>query len=65
MSNLDGNRLKAFLATAETGSLSAAARKLGLTPPTLSPQVAAIERRMVLTPTGMDRLEHARALGRD
>ncbi len=75
MNNLDWNQLKAFLETAETGSLSAAARKLGLTQPTLSRQVAAIEQRMgvtlfervgktmALTPTGMDLLEHARAMG--
>ncbi|QBM29370.1 LysR family transcriptional regulator [Hydrogenophaga pseudoflava] len=75
MNNLDWNQLKAFLETAETGSLSAAARKLGLTQPTLSRQVAAIEQRMgvtlfervgksmVLTTTGMDLLEHARAMG--
>ena len=75
MDNLDWNQLKAFLETAETGSLSAAARKLGLTQPTLSRQVAAIERQMhvtlfervgkamVLTSTGLDLLEHARAMG--
>ncbi len=75
MDNLDWNQLKAFLETAETGSLSAAARKLGLTQPTLSRQVAAIERRMgvtlfervgkamALTPTGLDLLEHARTMG--
>lgn len=75
MNNLDWNQLKAFLETAETGSLSAAARKLGLTQPTLSRQVSAIEQRMgvtlfervgkamALTPTGLDLLEHARAMG--
>ena len=75
MDKLDWNQLKAFLETAETGSLSAAARKLGLTQPTLSRQVAAIERQMrvtlfervgkamVLTSTGLDLLEHARAMG--
>lgn len=75
MDNLDWNQLKAFLETAETGSLSAAARKLGLTQPTLSRQVSAIEQRMgvtlfervgkamALTPTGLDLLEHARAMG--
>lgn len=75
MTNLDWNQLKAFLETAETGSLSAAARKLGLTQPTLSRQVAAIEQRMgvtlfervgkamALTPTGLDLLAHARAMG--
>lgn len=75
MEDLDWNQLKAFFQTAQTGSLSAAARKLGLTQPTLSRQVAAIEQRMgvtlfervgkamVLTPTGQDLLEHARAMG--
>lgn len=75
MTNLDWNQLKAFLETAETGSLSAAARKLGLTQPTLSRQVAAIEQRMgvtlfervgkamALTATGLDLLAHARAMG--
>jgi DNA-binding transcriptional LysR family regulator len=75
MDKLDWNQLKAFLETAETGSLSAAARKLGLTQPTLSRQVAAIEqsmgvtlfervgKTMALTPTGLDLLEHARTMG--
>ena len=75
MNELDWNQLKAFLATAESGSLSAAARKLGLTQPTLSRQVAAIEKAMgvtlfervgkamALTTTGLDLLEHARAMG--
>lgn len=75
MDKLDWNQLKAFLETAETGSLSAAARKLGLSQPTLSRQVAAIEQRMgvtlfervgkamALTPTGLDLLEHARGMG--
>lgn len=75
MDTLDWNQLKAFLETAETGSLSAAARKLGLTQPTLSRQVAAIERQMgvtlfervgkamALTPTGLELLEHVRAMG--
>ena len=44
MDKVDWNQLRAFLETAETGSLSAAARKLGLTQPTLSRQVAAIEK---------------------
>lgn len=75
MKKLDWNQLNAFLETAETGTLSAAARKLGLTQPTLSRQVAAIEKRMgvtlferigksmAITPTGLDLLEHARAMG--
>jgi len=75
MERIDWNQLRAFLETAETGSLSAAARKLGLTQPTLSRQVAAIEqsmgvtlfervgKAMVLTHTGLELLEHARAMG--
>jgi DNA-binding transcriptional LysR family regulator len=75
MDPLDWNQLRAFLETAETGSLSAAARKLGLTQPTLSRQVAAIEqsmgvtlfervgKAMALTATGLDLLEHARGMG--
>ena len=75
MKKFDWNQLHAFLETADTGSLSAAARKLGLTQPTLSRQVAAIEaslgvtlfervgKAMVLTPTGQDLLAHARAMG--
>ncbi|QTD44480.1 LysR family transcriptional regulator [Ottowia testudinis] len=75
MNNLDWNLLRAFLHTAEAGSLSAAARQLGLTQPTLSRQVAAIEaqlgatlferagKTLALTGTGLDLLEHARAMG--
>ncbi len=75
MDQPDWNQLKAFLETAETGSLSAAARKLGLTQPTLSRQVAAVEKQlgvtlfervgkaMVLTGTGLALLEHARVMG--
>jgi len=75
MDQPDWNHLKAFLETAETGSLSAAARKLGLAQPTLSRQVAAIEKQlgvtlfervgktMVLTSTGLSLLEHARVMG--
>ena len=44
----DWNLLRAFQATAEEGSLSAAARKLGLTQPTLSRQIAALEDRLAL-----------------
>lgn len=75
MDNIDWNQLRAFLATAQAGSLSAAARQLGLTQPTLSRQVAAIEQRLgvtlfervgkglALTATGHELLEHARAMG--
>lgn len=72
---MDWNRAQAFLATAEAGSLSAAARQLGLTQPTLSRQVAALEaeldatlfervgKKLVLTETDMSLLEHARTMG--
>lgn len=75
MMSIDWNRAHAFLATAEAGSLSAAARELGLTQPTLSRQVAALEaelgvtlfervgKKLVLTETGAKLLEHARAMG--
>lgn len=71
----DWSHINAFLATAETGSLSAAARKLGLTQPTLSRQVAALEdslsvmlfervgRSLELTEAGARLLEHARGMG--
>lgn len=67
--------MRAFLATAETGSLSAAARHLGLTQPTLGRQVTALEdelglilfqrtaRSMRLTDAGHDLLADARAMG--
>ncbi len=71
----DWNRARAFLVTAEEGSLSAAARALGMTQPTLGRQVDALEqelgvalfdrvgRGLALTPTGLDLLEHVRAMG--
>lgn len=71
----DWNQARAFLATAEEGSLSAAARVLGLTQPTLSRQVAALERdlgvtlferlgrSLVLTEAGLDLLDHVRRMG--
>lgn len=75
MSEIDWNRARAFLATADAGSLSAAARELGLTQPTLSRQVAALEtelgvtlferlgKKLVLTETGETLLSHVRAMG--
>ena len=75
MKEPDWNHIRAFHATAETGSLSAAARKIGLTQPTLSRQVAALEvelsvtlferigRKLVLTQTGLALLQHVRAMG--
>jgi DNA-binding transcriptional LysR family regulator len=75
MNNLDWNLVRAFHATAEAGSLSAAARQLGLTQPTLSRQIAALEaalgatlfdrigKRLTLTMTGLGLIDHARAMG--
>lgn len=75
MDRFDWNHIRAFLATAETGSLSAAARQLSLTQPTLSRQVAALEgdlgvmlferigRSLELTQAGLELLEHTRAMG--
>ncbi|MGZ5968226.1 MAG: LysR family transcriptional regulator [Polyangiales bacterium] len=71
----DWNRAKAFLVTAEEGSLSAAARSLGMAQPTLGRQVDALEeelgvvlfervgRGLALTPSGQELLEHVRAMG--
>ena len=71
----DWNRARAFLVTAEEGSLSAAARALGMTQPTLSRQVSALEQELgvalfervgrgfELTPTGQSLIEHVRAMG--
>lgn len=72
--SFDWNHMRAFLATAEEGSLSAAARKLGLTQPTLGRQVTALEaelnlmlfervgRNLVLTQAGEELLQHVRAM---
>ncbi|AWZ02497.1 HTH-type transcriptional regulator TdfR [Rhodobiaceae bacterium] len=74
-SAFDWNQARAFLVTAEEGSLSAAARALGLTQPTLSRQVASLEealevtlfertsRALLLTQAGTDLLEHFRSMG--
>lgn len=71
----DWNRARAFLVTAEEGSLSAAARSLGMSQPTLGRQVSALEeelgvllfdrvgRTLELTPSGLELLEHVRAMG--
>ena len=75
MSKFDWNHALAFWTTVEEGSLSAAARKLGLTQPTLSRQVAALEqslgvtlferlgKSLMLTEAGLDLIEHVRAMG--
>src|SRR5690606_4422104 len=46
---IDWNQLRAFFATVEAGSLSGAARRLGLTQPTLGRQVAALEAALQVT----------------
>jgi len=70
----DWNRMRAFLVTAEEGSLSAAARALNSSQPTLGRQVSALEDelglalfertgvRLTLTPGGLELLQHARAM---
>ncbi|MCZ6852917.1 MAG: LysR family transcriptional regulator [Gammaproteobacteria bacterium] len=71
----DWNRARAFLVTAEEGSLSAAARALEMTQPTLGRQVTALEQELgvalferdgrgkVLTPSGLELVEHVRSMG--
>lgn len=68
----DWNQVRAFLATVEEGSLSAAARVLKQTQPTLGRQVAALEdalgvvlferigKSLVLTEAGLQLLDHVR-----
>jgi DNA-binding transcriptional LysR family regulator len=70
----DWNQVRAFLAAAEEGSLSAAARALKQTQPTLSRQVTSLEqslgvtlferghRQLQLTAAGLELLEHVRAM---
>jgi len=70
----DWNQVRAFLATAEEGSLSAAARALNQTQPTLSRQVSGLEdalgvtlmerghRQVRLTEAGLELLEHVRSM---
>jgi DNA-binding transcriptional LysR family regulator len=70
----DWNHARAFLAIAETGSLSAAARALKQTQPTLGRQLSALEdelgvvlfervgRGLVLTPTGQSLSQHVSAM---
>lgn len=70
----DWNCARAFLATAEEGSLSAAGRALGTTQPTVGRQVAALEKeldvilfdrvgkQLVLTPSGLELVDHVRQM---
>lgn len=71
----DWNRVRAFLVTAEEGSLSSAARELSQSQPTLSRQVSALEKELgvalfergpaglELTPGGLALLDLAREMG--
>ena len=71
----DWNKARAFLVTAEEGSLSAAARALGMAQPTLGRQVDGLERELgivlfervgrglTLTPSGLELLVHVRDMG--
>ncbi len=73
--SFDWNQVRAFIVTAEEGSLSRAARVLETTQPTIGRQVSALEaslevtlfersvRGLSLTEAGRDLLEHARAMG--
>ena len=73
--SFDWNQIRAFLATAEEGSLSAAARALKSTQPTVGRQVTALEealgvtlferagRSFAITSAGHDLLEHVRTMG--
>ncbi len=70
----DWNQVRAFLAASEEGSLSAAARALQQTQPTLSRQVTSLEqslgvilferghRKLQLTVAGLELLEHVRVM---
>ncbi|MEM6385802.1 MAG: LysR family transcriptional regulator [Pseudomonadota bacterium] len=73
--NFDWNQARALLATVDEGSLSAAARVLNLTQPTLGRQVAALEealglvlfersgRHLLPTPAAREIAEHVRKMG--
>lgn len=73
--NFDWNQVRAFLATVEEGSLSAAARATGQTQPTIGRQVASLEetlgvtlfervgRSLELTDAGRRLIDHVRDMG--
>lgn len=68
----DWNHAKAFLVTADEGSLSAAGKALGMAQPTVGRQIAALEKeldvmlfdrvgkQLVLTPSGLELVDHVR-----
>ena len=73
--SFDWNQIRAFLATAEEGSYSGAARALNTTQPTIGRQIAALEvslgvtlversvKGQTLTQAGRDLLDHVRVMG--
>ena len=73
--SFDWNQVRAFLATAEEGSFSAAARVLKTTQPTVGRQIAALEeslglalversgRGLAVTEAGLGLLDHVRRMG--
>jgi DNA-binding transcriptional LysR family regulator len=73
--NFDWNHVRAFLATMQAGSMSSAASLLGVSQPTLSRQIAALEqslgnvlfervgRGLEATPVATRLLEHVQAMG--
>lgn len=73
--NFDWNRARAFLVTAEEGSLSAAAKALSTTQSTVGRQVTALERELgvslfekvgrglEITPSGLSLIEYVREMG--
>ena len=72
--SFDWNHARGFLATVNEGSLSAAARELGITQPTLSRQISALERSLgvtlferghrssELTSAGLELVDHVRVM---
>jgi DNA-binding transcriptional LysR family regulator len=72
----DWNQARAFLATVDEGSLSAVARVLGQTQPTVGRQVAALEqelnvtlfervgRSLIVTQSGRELLDHVRSMAK-
>ncbi|MEM7547619.1 MAG: LysR family transcriptional regulator [Pseudomonadota bacterium] len=73
--SFDWNQVRAFLATAEEGSFSSAARALNTTQPTIGRQISELEEKLgitlversvrgpKLTEAGCDLLDHVRAMG--
>ena len=73
--NFDWNRARAFFVTVEEGSLTAAAKALNMSQPTLGRQVAALEKELgvtlfekvgrgvEITRSGIELYEHVKAMG--